>query len=132
MTEGSYASDFTNEECLLIGPFMPAASKVGRPRKWPMREIWNAIQYITAMGPVGDVAQRVCAVHDNPALVLPVVRQRHVLPHQRDAGHVRAASGRSRGYDVGKKVKGRKRHILMHTQMVRHMPMADTAGGLLA
>jgi hypothetical protein len=41
-----YASDCTDEEWALIEPFMPAPSKVGRPRKWPMREIWNAIQYM--------------------------------------------------------------------------------------
>lgn len=41
-----YASDCTDKEWAVIAPFMPAPSKVGRPRKWPMREIWDAIQYI--------------------------------------------------------------------------------------
>ena len=45
-----YASDCADEEWALIEPFMAAPSKVGRPRKWPMREIWNAIQYIAATG----------------------------------------------------------------------------------
>jgi transposase len=37
-----YASDCTDEEWALIEPFMPAPHKVGRPRKWRMREVWNA------------------------------------------------------------------------------------------
>ena len=45
-----YASDCTDEEWALIEHFMPAPHKVGRPRKWRMREIWNAIQYIAAAG----------------------------------------------------------------------------------
>lgn len=45
-----YASDCTDGEWALIEPFMPAPHKVGRPRKWRMREIWNAIQYIAAAG----------------------------------------------------------------------------------
>ncbi len=41
-----YASDCTDAEWLLIKPFMPARSKVGRPRRTKMRSVWNAIQYI--------------------------------------------------------------------------------------
>lgn len=45
-----YASDITDMEWALIAPFIPMASKVGRPRKWALREIWDAIQYIAATG----------------------------------------------------------------------------------
>ena len=45
-----YASDCTDKEWAVIAPFMPAPSNVGRPRKWPMREIWDAIQYIATAG----------------------------------------------------------------------------------
>lgn len=45
-----YASDCTDEEWLLIMPFMPARSKVGRPRRTRMRAVWNAVQYIAATG----------------------------------------------------------------------------------
>ncbi len=34
----------------MIAPFMPAPHKVGRPRKWRVREIWDAIQYIAVAG----------------------------------------------------------------------------------
>jgi len=48
-----YASDCTDEEWSLIEPFMPAPSKVDHPRKWSMRAVWDAIQYIAAAGAGG-------------------------------------------------------------------------------
>lgn len=30
--------------------FMPLPSKIGWPRKWQMREVWDAIKYIAAAG----------------------------------------------------------------------------------
>ena len=45
-----YASDCTDAEWALIEPFMPARSKVGRPRTTNLREVWNAIQYVAAAG----------------------------------------------------------------------------------
>ena len=34
----------------VMAPFMPAPSKVGRPRTTDLREVWNAIQYRAATG----------------------------------------------------------------------------------
>jgi len=45
-----YASDCTDEEWALIEPFLTRTSKVGRPCKWPMREIFNAVLYMAATG----------------------------------------------------------------------------------
>ena len=45
-----YASDCTDTEWVIIEPFMPAPSRIGRPRKSNLREVWNAIQYIAATG----------------------------------------------------------------------------------
>jgi transposase len=45
-----YASDCTDEEWAIIEPFMPGPSRVGRPRKSKLREVWNAIQYIATTG----------------------------------------------------------------------------------
>ncbi|MGQ0445120.1 MAG: transposase, partial [Beijerinckiaceae bacterium] len=44
--DARYASDCTDAEWAIVEPFMP----VGRPRKTPLREVWNAIQYIAATG----------------------------------------------------------------------------------
>jgi len=48
--EARYASDCTDAEWAIVEPFMPPPSLVGRPRKTPLREVWNAIQYIAATG----------------------------------------------------------------------------------
>ncbi|MGH8515039.1 MAG: transposase, partial [Gammaproteobacteria bacterium] len=48
--EARYASDCTDAEWAIVEPFMPPPSIVGRPRKTPLREVWNAIQYIAATG----------------------------------------------------------------------------------
>jgi len=38
-----YASDLTDAEWTLIAPFLPAASKLGRPRKTNLRSVVEAI-----------------------------------------------------------------------------------------
>ena len=45
-----YASDCTDAEWAIVEPFMPPPSRVGRPRKTLLRDVWNAIQYIAATG----------------------------------------------------------------------------------
>lgn len=45
-----YETDLTNAEWALIEPFMPAPSRRGRPRAWPLREIVNAILYVLRAG----------------------------------------------------------------------------------
>ena len=48
--EARYASDCTDAEWAIVEPFLPWPSRVGRPRKTDLREVWNAIQYIAATG----------------------------------------------------------------------------------
>ena len=45
-----YASDLTNAEWALISPFMPIASKVGRPRKTDLRSVVEAILFMASTG----------------------------------------------------------------------------------
>ncbi|MGQ0443612.1 MAG: transposase [Beijerinckiaceae bacterium] len=45
-----YASDCANAEWAIVEPFLPGPSRVGRPRKTDLREVWSAIQYIAATG----------------------------------------------------------------------------------
>ena len=45
-----YETDLTDAEWDLIAPMMPAARRTGRPRKWPLREIVNAIFYVMRGG----------------------------------------------------------------------------------
>ncbi len=45
-----YASDLTHAEWALISPLMPAACKVGRPRKTDLRSVVEAILYMASTG----------------------------------------------------------------------------------
>ena len=45
-----YGSDLTDAEWRLIAPFLPPPRRTGRPRRWPMREIVNAIFYVLRAG----------------------------------------------------------------------------------
>lgn len=43
-----YTSDCTDEERAVVKPLLRRTSKVGRPRKYETRTLWNAIKYIAS------------------------------------------------------------------------------------
>jgi putative transposase len=46
----AYATDLSDEEWQILAPLLPREKTGGRPRKYPMREVLNGIQYVLRGG----------------------------------------------------------------------------------
>src|SRR6266849_2894227 len=132
-----YPTDMTDEEWLVIAPLLPQPAKRGRPRKTELREVVNAIRYLVRTGCGWEMlpsdfppwqtvywwfrrfVRRLLfnTIHD---IALMADRERAGREASPSAGiidsqSVKAPAARERGYDAGKKVTGRKRHIAVDT-----------------
>ena len=135
---GRYPSDMLDREWALIAPLLPAAKQGGRPRTTDLREVMNAILYIASSGcqwralpkdfpPMTTVQGYFYTWRDmglfaaiNHLLVMSAreLEGREASPTAGviDSQSVKTTeSGGLCGFDAGKKIKGRKRHILTDT-----------------
>ncbi len=133
-----YGSDLTDAEWTLLSTFLPPPCGCGRHRKWEMREIINAIFYVLRGGiawsllpkcfpPPPTVYRWFARFRDDGTW--EAINHKLVMLDREQAGREASPtaavidsqsvktteSGGARGYDGGKKIKGRKRHAMVDT-----------------
>ena len=146
-----YPSDLMDREWALIAPLLPPARRGGRPRTTDLRSVVDAILYMASSGcqwrmlpkdfpPVSTVQGYFYAWRDSGLwqginhLMVMSARELEGREASPSAGVIDSQSVKTTesggvcGYDAGKKVKGRKRHIMTDTLGLLLFAVIHSAG----
>jgi putative transposase len=138
MNRQPYPTDLSDTEWHRLAPLVPKPKAGGRPPKYPRREILNAILYVVRSGcawrllPHDFPSWRIVyhyfrhwkqtgvwkRIHDRLRKWLRRAERRHQQASAAilDSQSVKTTDrGGAHGYDAGKNINGRKRHILVDT-----------------